>query len=150
VRSGQVVALCSDGPSAIGLGETAARLQVASRLGRAFAGSGPTFDLSNIEDFAAASATAATIATEGDLVVTTNAGTTWRSELTQANGAFWSDLAFPTSAVGYVVCSTVNDASKFVFTVYWTTNSGPGVPPVRHVDCAFDMVRSGPSRRRGR
>jgi hypothetical protein len=124
VRSGKVVALCSAGPSAIGLGETAARLQVASRLGAAFAGSGPTFDLSNIEDFGAASATSATIATEGDLIVTANGGKSWRPELTQGNGAFWTGLAFPTSAIGYVVCSTVNNASRFVFTVYRTTNGG--------------------------
>ena len=124
VRSGKVVALCSDGPSAIGLGETAARLQVAGRLGAAFTGSGPAFDLSNIEDFAAASPTAATIATEGDLLVTANGGKTWQPTLIQGNGAFWTDLAFPTSAVGYVVCSTVNNASQFVFTVYRTTNGG--------------------------
>jgi hypothetical protein len=61
--------------------------------------------------------------TNSPAALTSGVASAW-SELTPANGAFWTDLAFPTSAVGYVVCSTVNNASTFVFTVYRTTNSG--------------------------
>ena len=124
VRSGKVVALCSDTPSAIGPGETDAQLSLAAHLGEQFSASGPAFDLPNEAAFAAATPQAATVATEGNLMVTANAGKTWKAELPQANGAFWSDLSFPSATTGYVVCSTVNNSLKVVNTVYRTTNSG--------------------------
>lgn len=124
VRSGRPVALCSDSPSSVGPGQTDVRLRIAGRLGGAFRTSGPAIDVPNPEDFAAASAKAMTFATEGNLGVTANAGKTWTVKLSQPNGAFWYDLAFPSTTTGFVVCSTVNNKLKIVNTVYRTTNSG--------------------------
>jgi len=124
VRSGNVIALCSDSPSAVGPGNTDVRLRIAGRLGGPFAASGPAVDMANVADFAASSASSMTIATEGYLAVTANAGKTWTIKLTQDNGAFFSDLAFPTATTGFVVCSTVNNALKIVNTVYRTTSAG--------------------------
>jgi len=124
VRSGKVTALCTDPPSTVGLGETDGQLSIAPRLGGAFAASGPVFDLPNPLEFAAASAQDMTVATGGDIMVTSNAGKSWTAQLAQPNGAFWNDLAFPTATTGVIVCSTLNNSSKFVGTVYRTTNAG--------------------------
>ncbi|MGH3167027.1 MAG: hypothetical protein ACRDN0_14210 [Trebonia sp.] len=124
VRSGQAVAFCSDTPSAIAPGETDAQLAIAPRLGGKFTASGTRTDIPNFSDFAAASAQAMTAATEAGLTVTTSAGKTWAAVQTQPNGAFWSDLSFPTATTGFVVCSTVDNSLKEVDTVYRTTNSG--------------------------
>lgn len=124
VRSGNVIALCTDGESAIAPGETKAQLGIAGRLGGTFHPSGSATVLANVQDFAAASVDAATAATEGGMIVTANAGETWKSELTEPNGAFCSDLAFPGPTTGFVVCTTVNNAGKEIGTVYRTTNSG--------------------------
>jgi photosystem II stability/assembly factor-like uncharacterized protein len=78
----------------------------------------------NEQRFAAASARDMTIATAGDLGVTFDAGRTWTSELPQANGASWSDLAFPAAATGVVVCDTVNDSGAQIGTVYRTADAG--------------------------
>jgi photosystem II stability/assembly factor-like uncharacterized protein len=65
-----------------------------------------------------------TVATTFDLEVSANAGKTWTAKLPQNNGAFWSDLEFPSATTGFVVCSTVNNALHEVGAVYRTTNSG--------------------------
>jgi len=124
VRSGKVVALCSDSPSTVGPGQTAAQLQTAPSLGGTFTASGAAFTLPNPQGFAAASPQAATVATEGDLTVTADAGTTWAAELPQANGAFWTSLSFLNATTGFVVCSTVNNSLQEVDTVYRTTDAG--------------------------
>jgi photosystem II stability/assembly factor-like uncharacterized protein len=124
VRSGKVIAMCEDSPSAVNPGETDAQLQVAASLGGKFATSGPRIDIPNMVDFAAASPAAVTAATEGNLTVSANAGKTWTADLPQANGASWSDLSFPTATTGFVVCSTVNNSLQEVATIYRTTNAG--------------------------
>jgi photosystem II stability/assembly factor-like uncharacterized protein len=124
VRSGKVIALCEDSPSAIGPGETDAQLQVAAGLGEKFTTSGTHIDIPNMSGFAAASPEAVTAATVGNLSVSANAGTTWTAELPQDNGASWNDLSFPTTTTGFVVCSTVNNSLKEVNTLYRTTNAG--------------------------
>ncbi|HEV3382365.1 MAG TPA: hypothetical protein VG142_15480 [Trebonia sp.] len=124
VRSGKVVALCSDSPSTVGPGSTAAQLQTAPSLGGTFTPSGAAFVLPNPQEFAAASPQAATIATEGNVTVTTDAGTTWTAGLSQANGAFWTSLTFPDATTGFVVGNTVNNSLQEVDTLYRTTNSG--------------------------
>jgi photosystem II stability/assembly factor-like uncharacterized protein len=124
VRSGKVAALCSDGESSIGPGETAVQLRIAGRLGGAFNASGSAVDVPSVEGFAAASPRTVTVATTFDLEVSANAGKTWTAELPQNNGAFWSDLEFPSATTGFVVCSTVNNALHEVGAVYRTTDSG--------------------------
>jgi photosystem II stability/assembly factor-like uncharacterized protein len=123
-RSGKVSALCSDGESSIGPGETAVQLRIAGRLGGAFNASGPAVDVPSVEGFAAVSPRTVTVATTFDLEVSANAGKTWTAKLPQNNGAFWSDLEFPSATTGFVVCSTVNNALHEVGAVYRTTNSG--------------------------
>jgi hypothetical protein len=124
VRSGQVTALCTDPPGTVGPGETDGQLSIAPRLGGTFAASGSVFDLPDPQAFAAASAQDMTVATEGNIMVTSNAGKSWTAELAQPNGASWADLAFPTATTGVIVCSTVNSSLKEVGTVYRTTNGG--------------------------
>lgn len=124
VRSGKVVALCGNGPSSIGPGETEVQVGIAGRLGGTFKASGAAVDIPNVQDFAAASAQAMTVATEGWLLITANAGKTWTVELSQGNGAFWNDLAFPSATAGFVACSTVSNAGKETDTIYRTTNDG--------------------------
>ena len=71
-----------------------------------------------------ASAQDMTVATQGGIAVTSNAGKSWTAKLTQPNGAFWTDLSFPAATTGVIVCSTVNNSLKEVDTVYRTTNAG--------------------------
>jgi hypothetical protein len=124
VRDGRVIALCNIGPSEVGPGETENQVWIATKLGGTFHASGPLNESPNDQGFAAASASDMTVATTFDLAVTRDAGRTWTAEIPQNNGAFWSDLSFSTATTGTVVCSTVNDKSDIVATVYRTTNAG--------------------------
>jgi len=126
VRDGHVIALCSESPSEVGLGETAVQAWIAAGLGGTFHASGPVADSPNVQEFAAASAADLTTATGFDLGVSHNAGKTWTAELAQDNGANWSDLAFQSATTGTVVCGTVNNSLDEVSTVYRTTNAGRG------------------------
>ncbi len=131
VRSGKVIALCSDGPGAVDHpGETDAQLRIAGRLGGTFRASGPVIDLPDVQEFAAASAQVMTVATEGGLAVTGNAGQKWTTELPQVNGAFWTGLSFPDATTGFVACSTVSNSLKEVDTVYRTANSARSWSPL--------------------
>jgi hypothetical protein len=124
VRQGRVVALCATGPSSAGPGETEARLSVAPRLGGRFAPAGQAAEMPNVQEFAAATARDVTAATTGYLEESASAGATWKSELTQGNGAFWNDLEFPTATTGFIVCSTVSSSLRQTATLYRTTDSG--------------------------
>ncbi len=124
VRQGRPIALCSNDPSSVGPGQNVHQVWTAPRPGARFSPSGPAFTWWNEQAFAAASARAMTIASQGGLDVTSDAGQTWATELTQPNGAFWKDLAFPSSSVGVIVCNTVNDSLQPVYTVYRTADAG--------------------------
>jgi hypothetical protein len=124
LRGGRATALCTGAPSTVGPGENYMQAWTATRLGGTFHSSGPVVDSPNQQRFAAASAQDMTVATTFYLGATGNAGRTWTAELTQPNGAFWTDLSFPSSTTGFVVCGTVNNAGKEVATVYRTTNAG--------------------------
>jgi hypothetical protein len=124
VRNGKPVALCSGSPSDVGPGQNDKQVWVAPRLGGAFSPSGPVFVSPNPQGFAAASDQDMTVAGAFFLSVTFNAGRTWSTELPQANGAFWTDLAFVSPSTGVVVVNTVDNSGNLVGTVYRTTNAG--------------------------
>ena len=124
VRAGKVIALCNGSPSDIGLGQNDKQVFIAAKLGAAFTPSGPVYDSSNTEGFTTASAQDMTFVTTFALYVTFNAGKTWAPEIPQNNGAFFSDLWYPSFTTGYVVCNTYNNAGNEVDTLYRTTNSG--------------------------
>jgi hypothetical protein len=124
VRAGRVLALCSGSPSDIGLGQNDKRVWAAARLGGVFRPSGPALDSANQQGFAAASAADLTISTTFALYDSVNAGRTWRAELIKPNGASFSDLAFPSAAVGVVVVNSVTDAGREVGAVDRTTDGG--------------------------
>jgi hypothetical protein len=123
VHAGRVSALCSGPPSDIGPGQNDKQVWTAAHLGGTFRRSGPVFDSPNEQDFAASSQAMA-VATTFTLAVTVNAGQTWTVKLTKPNGAFWTDLSFPSATTGVVVSSTVNNALKQVASVYRTTDAG--------------------------
>jgi hypothetical protein len=124
VHTGRVSALCSGTPSDVGPGQNDKQVWAAAHLGGTFHPSGPVFVSPNEQDFAAASAQAMTVATVFTLAVTFNAGRTWTVKITKPNGAFWTDLSFPSATTGVVVSATVNNALKEVATVYRTTDAG--------------------------
>ena len=123
VHAGRVSALCSGTPSDVGPGQNDKQVWTAARLGGPFRPSGPVFDSPNEQDFAASSQAMA-VATIFTLAVTFNAGRTWTVKLIKPNGAFWTDLSFPSATTGVVVSSTVNNALKQVANVYRTTDAG--------------------------
>jgi hypothetical protein len=122
--AGQVIALCVGSPSDVGLGANDKRVWIAARLGGTFHPSAPTFDSPNQQLFAAASPSDQTIADGFTLDVTLNAGKTWKPEVIENNGAFWSDLAFQNATTGIASGTTVNNSLKIVGHVYRTTNAG--------------------------
>lgn len=124
VHAGRVSALCNGSPSDVGPGINDKQVWAAAQLGGTFRPSGPVFAAPNQEQFAAASAQAMTVATIFTLAVTVNTGRTWAAALTQANGAVWSDLSFPSATTGVVVCATTNNANQQVAIVYRTTDTG--------------------------
>ena len=123
VHAGRVSALCSGSPSDVGPGQNDKQVFTAAHLGGTFRRSGPVFDSPNEQDFAASSQAMA-VATIFTLAVTFNAGRTWTVKLIKPNGAFWTDLSFPSATTGVVVSSTVNNALKQVANVYRTTDAG--------------------------
>jgi hypothetical protein len=147
LRGGRVTALCTGAPSAVGPGENDMQLWTATRLGGTFRSSGPVVDSPNQQGFAAASAQDMTVASTFNLGVTTNAGRAWTAELTQPNGAFWTDLSFPSSTTGFVVCNTVSNAGKEVATVYRTTNAGRTRGPSTTLRLRQEAPRGGRGRR---
>lgn len=124
VRNGKPIALCSGSPSDAGPGQNDKQVWIAPRPGGTFSPSGPVFVSPNPQGFAAASDRDMTVASAFFLSVTFDAGRTWTTELPQANGAFWTDLAFASPTTGVVVVNTVNNAGNQVGTVYRTTDAG--------------------------
>jgi photosystem II stability/assembly factor-like uncharacterized protein len=110
--------------SDIGLGQNDKRVWVAARLGGAFGPSGPVFDSSNDQGFAAASAADMTISTTFALYVTVNAGRTWTAELIAPDGASFPGLSFGSATTGVVVVNTVSNAGREVGSVDRTTDGG--------------------------
>ena len=131
VRQGHAIALCNGSPSDAGPGQSDKQVWIAPHLGGTFTPSGPVFVSPNAHGFAAATAQDMTIATAFDLSSTSDAGKTWTSRLGQPNGASWSDLSFPSSKVGVVVCDTIDNSGNQIGTVYRTTDAGrtwPALP----------------------
>lgn len=122
--NGRPTALCSTSASSVTFGQNQDQVRTAPRTGGKFTAASPLFVYWNAQDFAAASRSDMTIASAAGLNVTVNAGRTWRSELTQPNGAFWMNLAFPSSSTGVAVANTVDKAGNLVGIVYRTTNAG--------------------------
>jgi hypothetical protein len=120
----KVIALCSGSPSDIGLGQNDKQVFIATKLGGAFKPSGPVYDSSNTEGFTAASAKDLTFVTAFAVYVSLNAGQTWTPEIPQNNGADFPSVSYPTATTGFVVCSTYNNESQEVDTLYRTTDSG--------------------------
>jgi hypothetical protein len=121
---GKPVALCSTEPSSAGAGSNTHRVWAAPRLGGRFAAAGPSVSWYNQQAFAAATDRDMAMAGAPSLDVTANAGHTWSTRLLKPNGAFWSDLAFPSGSTGAVVGVTVNSSLKAVGAVYRTVDGG--------------------------
>ena len=124
VHAGRVSALCSGPPGDVAPGQNDKQVWAAAHLGGTFRPSGPVFVSPDEQGFAAASAQAMAVTTIFTLSDTFNAGRTWTIKLTQGNGAFWTDLSFPSATTGVVVSNTVNNALQQVATVYRTTDAG--------------------------
>lgn len=124
VRQGQPAALVCGSPSGTGPGENDKQVYIAPHLGGTFSPSGKVLNSPNQQQFAAASPTAMVIASDEGLAVTADAGQTWTGKLTQANGSFWTSLAFPGPATGVVIGNTVDDSGNPVYRLYRTTDSG--------------------------
>jgi photosystem II stability/assembly factor-like uncharacterized protein len=124
IRDGKPIALCSSAPSTTGPGTNTHRVWIAPRLGGKFKVSGPVLNSANQQLFAAASDKDLVMAGTFSLYLTGNAGRTWATRLPQPNGAFWQDLAFPSSSVGVADVQTVTNKLKSIGTVYRTTNGG--------------------------
>jgi photosystem II stability/assembly factor-like uncharacterized protein len=124
VRKGKPSALCSGSPGDAGPGQNDKQVWTTAHPGGTFSPSGPVFVSPDQQGFAAASGQDMTIATAFDLSVTFDAGKTWTSQLGQASGAYWTDLAFPSATTGVVDCSTVDSSGNQVATVYRTTDAG--------------------------
>lgn len=123
VRQGRAIALCNGSPSDAGPGQNDKQAWIAPHLAGTFTPSGPVFVSPNEQRFAAATAKDMTIATAFDLSTTFDAGKTWTSQLGQPSGASWTDLSFPSSTVGVVVCDTIDNSGNQIGTVYRTTNA---------------------------
>lgn len=124
VRQGQPVALACGSPSGTGPGENGKQVYIAPHLGGAFSPSGTVLNSPNQQQFAAASPTAMTIASDEGLAVTMDGGQTWAAKLTQANGSFWTSLAFLGEATGVAIGNTVDDSGNPVYRLYRTADSG--------------------------
>lgn len=124
VRGGKPTALCSTQPSSAGAGTNSHRIWIAPHLGGRFSAVGPGIRWCNQQGFAAASGQDMAIAGAPSLDVTADAGHSWAVKLLKPNGAFWSDLAFPSSSTGVVVGVTVNNSLKEVGAVYRTVDGG--------------------------
>jgi hypothetical protein len=131
IRAGAVTALCGAGDSAVGPGVTQAQPAVTAKLGGPFHLTGAPAVLPNLQDFAAATPKAMTVAGSSGLIYTPDAGQTWLDALTEPNGAQCGDLAFVSATTGFAACSTVTDKGKLVGGVFRTTDGGKswtGVP----------------------
>lgn len=124
VRGGKPIALCSTEPSSAGAGSNRHRVWAAPQLGGRFSPASPAMTWYNEQAFAAASGRDMAMAGAPSLDVTSDAGHTWATRLLKPNGAFWSDLAFPSSTTGVAVGVTVNNSLKEVGAVYRTVDGG--------------------------
>jgi hypothetical protein len=110
--AGQPVALCAGSPSDAGPGLNDKRVRVAPGPGRPFHLTGPVFVSPNEQLFAAATTHTMALATTFTLAVTFDGGRSWRNELIAGAGARWAYLAFPTSATGFTLYTTVSTTGR--------------------------------------
>jgi photosystem II stability/assembly factor-like uncharacterized protein len=123
VASGEVISLCTTGPSSVAPGTTSARVSIAPKLGRTFRAAGEQIQVANVQIFTAASPSTFVIGTEFGLFRTANVGKTWTFPLPLPRGGAVNDLTFVTATTGFAVTSTVN-AKGLVNAVYRTVNAG--------------------------
>jgi hypothetical protein len=121
---GRPVVLCSEAPSSVTLGETAAQVYTAPRLGGTFGAVGAESTVPNPLGFAAASGTAMTLAGAAGLGTTSNAGSTWTTAVSTPNGSFWNGLTFLSPTVGVATGTTVDSTGRIVGYLYRTTDAG--------------------------
>ena len=124
VRGGKPTALCSTEPSSAGAGTNSHRIWIAPHLGGRFTAAGPAIRWYNQQEFAAASGRDMAMAGAPSLDVTSDTGHSWAIKLLKPNGAFWSDLAFPSGSTGVVVGVTVDNSLKQIGAVYRTVDGG--------------------------
>ena len=127
IQSGHVLVICSGDPADPQPGEQQKELVIAPALGKPFADAGPAPVLGLGDDFASASATSASLATQGGgenfLYGTFDGGKTWQSTLTVDDLSGLWDLSFPGGNTGYLVAGlpqSLNGASR----LYRSTDGG--------------------------
>jgi hypothetical protein len=124
VRDGKPIALCSTEPSSAGAGSNTHRVWIAPHRGGRFSPASPAVNWYNQQGFAAATDRQMAMAGAPSLDVTADTGHAWATRVLKPNGAFWSDLAFPSATTGAVVGVTVNNSLKQVGAVYRTVDGG--------------------------